>query len=598
MASERGRGAQVRLDDDTRQYARGGTALKLIDNIRLKQTLEADGTSADGNSADGSTADGTPAEDEVLVPGGDASIVTPGITAPGTGGLYRQIQAKIAEGPYSASDYGSAAALQAAAEIHVVDEVAVERNLQGPDGSTQFRIGYNYGADNFWQVVGGSGVNQAATLIANSDTNTTVDGVVVMQGTGSLYVGGGAGTYLQIKDAGTGNTAVNYVQVMPGDVSVDPTISSTRGISYSVDSGWTHNLKINTATMASVSNVLSASSSDRWWDMSADTTYARFTIGGTATNASAYLKTRGTGSYILANGNGNILTAIQQGAGTIANGVLMRANTAAGGAASVESLGETNAPLTVNTQGTGVLTLGSTTGSTTHKGTAHTFQLATGAVAAVIGGTAPASSDRYWQLGTQGTSGLALLTVAGGGANAGGYIAAAGTGTLTFANGQGNLLSLAPIDSSTTANVPLLRSSATGVAPQIEPLGEANAGLTVRASGTGTLTVGRSTGQTSIAGGVSFAGTQVATLADAGNVAVASTTRYMFLVGGGTIPAYTVTFPTSPADGHVFTITSNVIVTALTCSSASTIDGPVTTINPTIPASWAWNNSNTRWMRV
>lgn len=70
MASEAGRGAQVRLDGEARQLARGGVAARLAENLEAKRVLEAAGAVADGSRPDGSTATGLAAEDEVLVPGG------------------------------------------------------------------------------------------------------------------------------------------------------------------------------------------------------------------------------------------------------------------------------------------------------------------------------------------------------------------------------------------------------------------------------------------------------------------------------------------------------------------------------------------------
>ena len=104
MASERGRGAQVRLDDDARQYARGGTALKLIDNVRLKQAAEEAGTAPDGDTPDGSLADGTAADDEVLAPGGEGSSAV--YTASVTGAVSRTLVSKAVEA-LSVFDFGA-----------------------------------------------------------------------------------------------------------------------------------------------------------------------------------------------------------------------------------------------------------------------------------------------------------------------------------------------------------------------------------------------------------------------------------------------------------------------------------------------------------
>ena len=70
MASEAGRGAQVRLDDTARQLARGGGALRLVDTVQQKAALEAAGLAPSGLTPDGSLPNGTAAEDEVLTPGG------------------------------------------------------------------------------------------------------------------------------------------------------------------------------------------------------------------------------------------------------------------------------------------------------------------------------------------------------------------------------------------------------------------------------------------------------------------------------------------------------------------------------------------------
>ena len=92
MASELGRGAQVRLDDTARRLARGGNASRLIDNITAKAAAEAAGTAPSGNTPDGSLGNGTAADDEVLVPGGAEAGFT--FTQAGTGAVVRTVQEK------------------------------------------------------------------------------------------------------------------------------------------------------------------------------------------------------------------------------------------------------------------------------------------------------------------------------------------------------------------------------------------------------------------------------------------------------------------------------------------------------------------------
>lgn len=70
MASEAGRGAQVRLDGDAMQIARGTKGGRLADNLAAQIALNGTGNVSDGNSPDGSARNGMPALDEVLAPGG------------------------------------------------------------------------------------------------------------------------------------------------------------------------------------------------------------------------------------------------------------------------------------------------------------------------------------------------------------------------------------------------------------------------------------------------------------------------------------------------------------------------------------------------
>lgn len=70
MASERGRGAQVKLDGAAQTLARGATGNRLVDNIIAKTALDASAVGYAGENADGSARDGTGAMDEVLSPDG------------------------------------------------------------------------------------------------------------------------------------------------------------------------------------------------------------------------------------------------------------------------------------------------------------------------------------------------------------------------------------------------------------------------------------------------------------------------------------------------------------------------------------------------
>lgn len=105
MASETGRGAQVRLDDTARQLARGGAGLRLIDSIVAKAALEAAGTAPSGNTPDGSLGNGTAADDEVLLPGGLGASAS--FTATGSGAVARTVTSKLGEAGVSLKDFGA-----------------------------------------------------------------------------------------------------------------------------------------------------------------------------------------------------------------------------------------------------------------------------------------------------------------------------------------------------------------------------------------------------------------------------------------------------------------------------------------------------------
>lgn len=131
MASEAGRGAQVRLDGGARQLARGGVGTRLIDSIRGKQDLEAAGVVADGNRPDGSTRTGLAAEDEVLSRGGDeaeafaaaaaVSAAAAAVSAAAASGLVVLRGRRVISGDYTlvADDANRLIETTAAATLHI-----------------------------------------------------------------------------------------------------------------------------------------------------------------------------------------------------------------------------------------------------------------------------------------------------------------------------------------------------------------------------------------------------------------------------------------------------------------------------------------------
>jgi hypothetical protein len=214
MASEVGRGAQVRLDDTARALARGGAGLRLIDSIRQKQALEAAGTAPDGNTPDGSLGNGTAADDEVLLPGGDGSGINTNFIPPGTGSTTRPVPVKLAELPLSSADYGTADALRTAAASVLYKPVAWRTQFQGPDQAPQFEVGWTPASVNAFRVVGGI-TGAAPGLVAWSETDTNVTASYAAKGTGGHAFGNGAGPLFNVKDRGDNIETSTVLSVKP-----------------------------------------------------------------------------------------------------------------------------------------------------------------------------------------------------------------------------------------------------------------------------------------------------------------------------------------------------------------------------------------------
>jgi hypothetical protein len=206
----------VRLDGAARQIARGGAGLRLIDSIQQKAALEAAGTVADGNRPDGSTPDGTAAEDEVLVPGGVASLVTSGYTPAGSGGVFRSLPAKLGEQWASTADYSGSDTLLNAAAGRAVVPVALSTQFNGPDVTPQFEVGWTPGASEYWRSVGGI-LGAGPTLVAWSQSAANVDGSFVAKGGGGHYFSNGLGVMGAVEDNGLGSRYANYAALRPGN---------------------------------------------------------------------------------------------------------------------------------------------------------------------------------------------------------------------------------------------------------------------------------------------------------------------------------------------------------------------------------------------
>jgi hypothetical protein len=214
MASEVGRGAQVRLDDTARQLARGGAGLRLIDTIVAKAALEAAGTAPSGSTPDGSLGNGTAADDEVLLPGGSGGSINTNFIPPGTGSTTRPVATKLAELPLSVADYGTTDALRTAAASVLYKPVAWRTQFQGPDQSTQMEVGWTPAAVNAYRFVGGI-TGAAPGLVAWSETDANVTGSYAAKGTGGHAFGNGAGPLFNVKDRGDNIETSTVLSVKP-----------------------------------------------------------------------------------------------------------------------------------------------------------------------------------------------------------------------------------------------------------------------------------------------------------------------------------------------------------------------------------------------
>lgn len=228
----------------------------------------------------------------------------------------------------------------------------------------------------------------------------------------------------------------------------------------------------------------------------------------------------------------------------------------------------------------------------------HTFKIGGATMAVIRSPLAPASSDRWWEFSSDGTSGFARFEATGTASAVNGFIRSKGNSQLAFWNGNGGMVTMTTVDNNTTANTLILRSAKTATDPVVETSGETNTGLTVRASGTGILSLGRSTGGVKNVG-ATLVQTQRVAATNGGTATISNATRVLFLVAGGSVTGFTVTLPTALADGHVFTISTNVTVSSLTLTApVGTIQGSATSVGATAPASYVWNNTDSSWYRI
>ena len=457
--------AQERADRMAGDAARLARASNLSDLASVPAARAALGLGAAALMAVG-TAAGT------VAAGDDARFL---FTAAGAGGLQRGVGAKLAEMWAGAADYASTDALLVAAADRVVDPHALRTTFRGPDGTPQLEVDWTPEATEFFRVVGGRPGNGPTLVAMGAAAN--VSATLAAKGTGGFAFGNAGGLLLELRDDGTGNIHANRLLIQPGDTGVYPVLGSTTGLAYQATAQQWHDFRVRNAVQLRVRATFDTDTSDRWWEMGSDGTsgFARLETKGSAATVSGFLRAQGDGGWNFWNGRGAILTLAGRSADVpLVNSVVIQA-AGTGVPARISASGEADAGLLLEAPGALTLASGAQQAATVG-----------GATHLVIGpaGAAPASTDRWWELSSDGTTGVARMEVKGGAASAGAFLRALGDGSWAFWNGRGAMVTLGARQPGVPlVNNILIQASTTGQAARIAVQGEANATFRVEAPG-------------------------------------------------------------------------------------------------------------------
>lgn len=287
MASELGRGAQVRLDGDGRQLARGGTGLRLIDNIREKLEEEAAGAIADGSAPDGSTRNGAAARDEALITGGAAlpdaldtanaaAVTATAAASAAAGSAAAAAQAGATAGATAGTTAGAAAGAAAgvAAVQPLADGAALARD-QAQAANANARLRYATLA------LLNTNLAPAANAVAEVDSDGANNGTYLKAG------GTGTGSWSRINTAtitaldaraATLETSISQPATAPGAFSVvDPSGFVALQVSADVQT-----LQVSAASMTTTV------AGDARFQRADGTSYIDMTAAGPAIAGSTY----------------------------------------------------------------------------------------------------------------------------------------------------------------------------------------------------------------------------------------------------------------------------------------------------------------------
>jgi hypothetical protein len=280
------------------------------------------------------------------IPGG---TLTPGITnfqGTGTSGQY--------DGQISVSGGGSQVGQG------VLMSTSAQQRFNTYDGTIQFSIGLQPTATEYWQAQGGT-TGVGANLFATNGSPLTgnVDGNIVAQNNGNLWLGTGSGWGLKVSDPGAPGT--NYLTATAGTSATNAKLSSTANTE--VD-GSTVVLSAGGFKQATVENLNSITSSANYVSLfGAATGVAPGIKCRGDTNTACWIRPSGTSGLTVVNDQGALLTITNSAANTIFDYPVLK--TASSGVPIVLQTGNNTANIALGATG-GVHNTLATTATTGH----------------------------------------------------------------------------------------------------------------------------------------------------------------------------------------------------------------------------------------
>jgi hypothetical protein len=212
-------------------------------------------------------------------------------------------------------------------------------SFAGVDGTTVFQIPNVAAAVEFIQPVAGiagdgaeiyctNGLFTGSGVYPNTLANGNVDCVYAAQNLGNHWFGDGAGTILELANAGAPTTY--YPIIKPGTATTYAVYGSNGNTSLDAPTGSNGYLTVNGIIMASFSNVKALSATSGYPNFfgstgSAGVNCTNLTSSG---SVSCLLQAQGTATVTLRNDSGNFVTFVNSGANDAVDGFRMQAASA------------------------------------------------------------------------------------------------------------------------------------------------------------------------------------------------------------------------------------------------------------------------------